>query len=101
GLVARNIYADFLHGLDDDRIELAGLESGAVGLKLVGAHLVQEGFGHLAAGAVVDANEKDSLSIHIRRRFYVVVDWAQQQSFSRTQRQASMARQAPRIGATM
>ena len=33
--------------------------AGAVGLELVAADLVEEGLGHLAAGAVVDADEQD------------------------------------------
>jgi hypothetical protein len=32
-----------------------------VGFEVVGADLIEKGFGHLAAGAVVDANEKDVL----------------------------------------
>jgi hypothetical protein len=57
GLVAGNINADLLHHLDDDGIEPAGFESGAVRLKFVAADLVQERLGHLAACAVVDADE--------------------------------------------
>ena len=60
GLVAGNINADFLHRFNDDGIEFAGFESGAVRFKLIAAHLSQERLGHLAAGAVVDADEQYS-----------------------------------------
>jgi hypothetical protein len=64
GLIAGNVYADFLHNFDNDWIELSGLEAGAVGFKLFAANVVQVGFSHLAAGAVVDADKEHSLSVH-------------------------------------
>ena len=61
GFVAGDIQADFAHGFDDDRIERAGRQSGTVGFKPVAAKVIEPRFGHLAAGAVVDADEQDFL----------------------------------------
>ena len=64
GLVAGNVDADFLHGLDDDGIQLAGFKARAFSFELFAADLIQEGFSHLAAGTIVDTNEKDSFLFH-------------------------------------
>lgn len=61
GLVAGNVYADFLHRFDDNWIELPGFNAGAVRLELFTANMIQKSLGHLASGAVVDANEQDLL----------------------------------------
>jgi hypothetical protein len=61
GLVAGNVNADFMHGFDDNRIEFARLNAGAVCLELCGAQLIDERCCHLAAGAVVDADKQDFL----------------------------------------
>ena len=57
GLIAGNINADFAHCLDGDRVEPAGLKTGTVRLEFVAADLFQERLGHLAASAIVDADE--------------------------------------------
>jgi hypothetical protein len=49
------------HGFDYDRIEFSGLDPGALGVKAVARDLVEEGLRHLAAGAIMDANEEDVL----------------------------------------
>ena len=59
GLVSRNIHSNLLHRLDNNGIEFAGFKPGAVRLEFLSADLIQERLGHLAAGAIVDANEKD------------------------------------------
>jgi hypothetical protein len=64
GRVGRNVDANFLHGLDDDGVEFAGFESGAMGFELIAADLVEEGLSHLAAGAIVDANKENSFLLH-------------------------------------
>ena len=61
GSIAGNINSDFPHRFHDNGIEFAGFKSGTVRLKFIAANLLQECLGHLAAGAVVDANEKDVL----------------------------------------
>ena len=61
GRVGGNIDADFLHRRDNDGVEFAGFEAGAVSFELVATDIIEERFGHLAAGAVVDADEKDLL----------------------------------------
>jgi hypothetical protein len=58
--VAGNVDAGFAHRLDDNGIEFASFESGALRFKLIAANLIQERLGHLAAGAVVDANKQDT-----------------------------------------
>lgn len=70
GLVARNVNADFLHGFHNNRIEFARLKTGTVGFKLVAADLIQERLGHLAAGAVMDANEQN-FTFHNYFRFWL------------------------------
>src|SRR6266699_334869 len=50
GLLAVNVYADFPHGFDNDGVEFAGFEPGAVDLELFAANFVEERFRHLAAG---------------------------------------------------
>ena len=61
GLVAGDVYADFLHGFNHDGIKFARFEAGAVGFEFTAADLVEKGFGHLAAGAVMDTDEQDFL----------------------------------------
>ena len=61
GLIAGNVDSDLLHHLNDHRIELAGFQAGAVGLELAAANMVEKGFGHLAAGAVMNADKQDFL----------------------------------------
>jgi len=59
-LITGNINADFLHRLDDDRIEFARFESRAVRFKFVATDLVQKRLGHLAAVAVVNTDKQYS-----------------------------------------
>ena len=63
-LLMQNINPDFLHGFDDNGVEFTGFKARAVSLELVAADVVQERFGHLAAGAVVDADEENSCLFH-------------------------------------
>ena len=63
GFVPADVDVEFGHGLDDKGIEAARLDSRALGGELIAAKPVHEGFGHLAAGAVVDA-DKENLLFH-------------------------------------
>src|SRR5581483_10896315 len=54
----RDIDAGFIHDIDNDGIECAGLESGAMRFKRVAAKMIEPRFSHLAAGAVVHADEE-------------------------------------------
>ena len=69
GLVAGNVYADFLHGFDNNGIEFAGFEAGAVGFELLAANVIQERFRHLAAGAVMDADEENFFLFIVHNTF--------------------------------
>ena len=59
--ISRNIHADFAHRFDRERIERAGFKSGAVRIELPGTKTVQPRLGHLATGAVMNANEQHFL----------------------------------------
>jgi hypothetical protein len=48
------------HG-DGERIERAGIQSRALCFEQIAAHVIQQRLGHLAASAVVNANEEHSL----------------------------------------
>ena len=56
-----NINPDFLQDFYCERIERSRFQSGALRFEKFAASLVQQRRRHLAAGAVVDANEKDLL----------------------------------------
>ena len=56
---ARDIDPDFLKRFHCQRVERSRLEPCALGLKKVAAILVEKRCGHLAARAIMDANEKD------------------------------------------
>ena len=56
---ARDIDPDFLKRFHCQRVECSRFESGALGMKKVAANPVQKRCSHLAARAVMDANEKD------------------------------------------
>ena len=56
---ARDVYPDFLKRFDRQRVECSRLESGALCVKKLAANPVEKRCGHLAARAVMDANEKD------------------------------------------
>lgn len=64
GLRAGNVDADQFHCLYGQRIQLPRFQPGAFRFHLASAEVVQERFGHLAAGAVVNANEEDFRDIH-------------------------------------
>src|SRR5688500_17354518 len=55
----RDIDPDFLHCFDHEGIERSRLEAGALGIEGVAAKMIEPRFGHLAPGAVVNADEKD------------------------------------------
>ena len=56
---ARDIYPDFLKRFHRQRVECSRFESGALCVKKLAANPVEKRCGHLAARAVMDANEKD------------------------------------------
>ena len=64
GFVPRDVNPHFPHDLDGQRVKLSRLQAGAEGFKFMAGQAVEEGFGHLAPGAVVDTNEKDSDFFH-------------------------------------
>jgi hypothetical protein len=62
--VAGDVDTDFPHRLDHNRIECVGLETGAMGFKLVPANVIEKGFRHLAARAVVTTDEEHFFPLH-------------------------------------
>ena len=54
-----NIDPHFLHRFDHERIQRPGLEPGALGVEKFAAKMIEPRLGHLAAGAVVNANEEN------------------------------------------
>ena len=56
---ARNVDPDFLKRFHRQRVKCSRLESGALSMKKLAANPVEKRCGHLAARAVMDANEKD------------------------------------------
>lgn len=57
--VARNVEARFAQCFDHDWIELARLDPGTLGVETIAGDLVEECLRHLAASAVMNANEED------------------------------------------
>jgi hypothetical protein len=57
GLIPGNVNAGFLHCLHRNRVQPSRLQSGAMPFKFIPADSIQERLSHLAAGAVMDANE--------------------------------------------
>lgn len=57
-LLVRQVDPHFSHDLDDEGIDRAGLETGASRLEVGRTNLIQERLGHLAACAVVNADEE-------------------------------------------
>jgi hypothetical protein len=55
----RNIDARFPHRFNHERIQNARFEAGAFRREKIAADLIQPSLGHLAAGAVVNADEQD------------------------------------------
>jgi len=72
-LVARNVDANFPHGFDDDWVQFARLKSCAHCFEITQADVIQERLSHLAARAVVDADEKDSFLSH---DYDVALNWS-------------------------
>ena len=64
--VARNVDPHFLHCLHNDWVEPTRFEAGTLGFKLLRADLVEKRLSHLAARAVVNADEQHLL-LHIAR----------------------------------
>ena len=58
--VMRDVDARLGHRFDDDRIQPARLDAGALGGEDFPAVMIEKRLGHLRAGAVVDADEKDA-----------------------------------------
>ena len=54
-----------VHHIDDQRIHRAGLQPRAFRSEAIAADLIQKRFRHLAAGAVMHADEQDVLLCHI------------------------------------
>ena len=76
GRFARQVNAYLLHDGDDMGIEGAGLQAGAFGLEGVAAVFFQEGFGHLAAGRIVDTDEENFVfAIHGRYINIAILRW--------------------------
>lgn len=57
--IPRDVDPNFAHRLDNDRIQTSLLEAGTVRVQLGGAAGVGESLCHLAASAVMDADEKN------------------------------------------
>ena len=66
-LLLRNINPDLAHRFHCQRIELSWFEPGAVRFKMIAANFIKKRFGHLAAGAVMNANKKDFLFHRVGR----------------------------------
>ena len=64
GLVAGDVDAVLLHRLHHDRIQLSRFNAGALGEKIIRANPVQKRLSHLAARAVVNADEEHFLFRH-------------------------------------
>ena len=64
-LLLRDIDPNFPHYFDDERIDRAGFEPGALRFKVIAANGVEPRFRHLAPRAVMNANEEDFLLFHI------------------------------------
>ena len=60
-LLWRNIHADFPHYLDDQRIDRSRFQACTLRLKMFTADMVKPRLRHLAARAIVHANEQDIL----------------------------------------
>ena len=56
-----NIDPDFLHRLDYERVQRPGFEAGTLRRKRIAAEVIEPRLGHLAPGAVVNADEEDVL----------------------------------------
>lgn len=67
GFVVGNIEANFLHRFDGQRIELAGRQTSALHIKAMPAMEFEQGFGHLAAGTVVNTDEQNFAFFHVDR----------------------------------
>ena len=59
GFLSGDIDSDFIHHADNVLIQRAGFQSGALSFKMLGADLIEEGLGHLTAGAVMNTDEQD------------------------------------------
>jgi hypothetical protein len=66
GLLMGDVDVDFVHGLHRHGIEHAWLEPGALGFEKIAADVIDPRFCHLAARAVVHANE-DNFLFHCDR----------------------------------
>jgi hypothetical protein len=55
------IHSDFLHDLNNQRVEVAGLKASALGLEMFAVDAAEKGFSHLATRTVMNANEQDLL----------------------------------------
>jgi hypothetical protein len=59
GLILGDVNADFMHRFHDQRVQDARLDARTFHIEEPTSVLLQKSFGHLAPGAVVDANEQD------------------------------------------
>ena len=73
GLLLRQINPRFLHDLHDYGVHGPWLQAGARRLEIFRASVVEPRFRHLAARAVMDANEQYFLSGHI----FALSNWEQ------------------------
>src|SRR6202012_4072471 len=85
GLPVRS--TNLLHYFDDVGIEGAGLEAGAFCFKEIAAVFFQKGFGHLAAGGVVEADKEDFVfCVHGLYINIAILRWVESKKFSRYSR---------------
>jgi hypothetical protein len=82
--VFRNIDPNFCHHLHGERIKRARFKTGALCFEKLAAGVIQPGLGHLAAGAVVDANEENAF-FHLRKERSSGVGWAKAEATDVTQ----------------
>jgi hypothetical protein len=64
GFVPGDVDPHFSHDFHGQRVKLPCFQASTVGFKLMSGQVIEEGLGHLAPGAVVDANEKDPDFFH-------------------------------------
>ena len=58
--VMGDVYADFLHGSNGERMESGGVSPSAKSLGMTMEIVAEETFSHLAAGAIVGAQDEDA-----------------------------------------
>ena len=72
-LLFGNVEAYFAHHLHHERIQCSRFQARALDFELSPTDIAQEGFGHLAARAVVDTDKEDIGLVHLRSCAFVGV----------------------------